>query len=150
GRRTIADQRNPLALPSRGRRVDWRGRRCRRNTRPIRGTVFARWLDRQRIRTELWPAGDATRESRVGPHCAACWSKLDCRDWLNGVGRVIHSTSRSGVVLLWLVVLSAILVESGSARAHLASDSYLRIEIPADGRVHGQWDIALRDLDVTI
>jgi hypothetical protein len=32
----------------------------------------------------------------------------------------------------------------------LASDSYLRIEIAADGRIGGQWDIALRDLDVTV
>jgi len=39
---------------------------------------------------------------------------------------------------------------SGGAQAHLASDSYLRIEIGADGKVGGQWDIALRDLDVVV
>ncbi|MEK8052888.1 HupE/UreJ family protein [Ideonella sp. DXS22W] len=33
------------------------------------------------------------------------------------------------------------------ARAHKASDSYLAITVEPDGRVHGQWDIALRDLD---
>ena len=38
----------------------------------------------------------------------------------------------------------------GAARAHLASDSYLRIEIGPSGAVAGQWDIALRDLDVAV
>ena len=51
-------------------------------------------------------------------------------------------------MLRWLVLLSAITVGIGSADAHLASDSYLRIEI--DGRIHGQWDLALRDLDVAV
>jgi hypothetical protein len=36
------------------------------------------------------------------------------------------------------------------ARAHLTSDSYLRIEIGDNGAVSGQWDIALRDLDVAV
>jgi HupE / UreJ protein len=36
------------------------------------------------------------------------------------------------------------------AYAHLASDSYLRIELDANGGVKGQWDIALRDLDAAI
>jgi hypothetical protein len=36
------------------------------------------------------------------------------------------------------------------AHAHLASDSYLRIEIGDNGAVSGQWDIALRDLDVAV
>src|SRR5207237_2608918 len=35
-------------------------------------------------------------------------------------------------------------------RAHLASDSDLRIEIGAAGAIGGQWDIALRDLDVAV
>ena len=34
--------------------------------------------------------------------------------------------------------------------AHLASDSYLRIEIGETGVIDGQWDIALRDLDVAV
>jgi HupE / UreJ protein len=53
-------------------------------------------------------------------------------------------------VLRWLVLLSAITVGIGSAQAHLASDSYLRIEIGTDGNIHGQWDLALRDLDVAV
>ena len=47
-------------------------------------------------------------------------------------------------------MLLVALVASGAARAHLASDSYLRLEIGGDGRVTGQWDIALRDLDVAV
>lgn len=50
----------------------------------------------------------------------------------------------------WLVLVCALLAGSGIAQAHLASDSYLRIEIAGDGRIGGQWDIALRDLDVTV
>ena len=49
------------------------------------------------------------------------------------------------LVLVFVLVLAA-----GTARAHLASDSYLRVEIGADGVVSGQWDIALRDLDVAV
>ena len=37
-----------------------------------------------------------------------------------------------------------------AAYAHLASDSYLRIELGEDGTLRGQWDIALRDLDVAV
>lgn len=47
---------------------------------------------------------------------------------------------------LCLLVLSG----GGAAQAHLASDSYLRIEVGIDGRIAGQWDIALRDLDVAV
>jgi hypothetical protein len=43
-----------------------------------------------------------------------------------------------------------LIANAGSAHAHLASDSYLRIEIAADGQIGGQWDIALRDLDVAV
>ncbi len=50
----------------------------------------------------------------------------------------------------WLALLCALIAVSGGAQAHLASDSYLRIEIGADGKVGGQWDIALRDLDVVV
>ena len=49
-----------------------------------------------------------------------------------------------------LILLLALIVGARPAGAHLASDSYLRIEIGANGRVNGQWDIALRDLDVAV
>jgi hypothetical protein len=49
-------------------------------------------------------------------------------------------------VLLLLVLAAA----SGAAQAHLASDSYLRIDIRENSPVSGQWDIALRDLDAAI
>ncbi len=53
--------------------------------------------------------------------------------------------------MLRLFVLSLCLIlGSATAQAHLASDSYLRVEIGADGTVSGQWDIALRDLDVAV
>jgi hypothetical protein len=51
---------------------------------------------------------------------------------------------------LGLALLLALVALSGSVQAHLASDSYLRIEIGLDGKVAGQWDIALRDLDVVV
>ena len=46
-----------------------------------------------------------------------------------------------------LLLSLALLAAAHSARAHLASDSYLRIETDAAGMIGGQWDIALRDLD---
>ena len=46
---------------------------------------------------------------------------------------------------LWLTIAVAT-----PAHAHLASDSYLRIELGEDGTIRGQWDIALRDLDVVV
>jgi hypothetical protein len=49
-----------------------------------------------------------------------------------------------------LLVCLATALGGGSARAHLASDSYLRIELGDDGNLSGQWDIALRDLDAAI
>jgi HupE/UreJ protein len=51
---------------------------------------------------------------------------------------------------LVLLVCLATVLAGGSACAHLASDSYLRIELGDDGRLSGQWDIALRDLDAAI
>jgi hypothetical protein len=53
-------------------------------------------------------------------------------------------------MLRWLIFSLALLAAASPARAHLASDSYLRIDIGKDGAVGGQWDIALRDLDVAI
>jgi HupE/UreJ protein len=49
-----------------------------------------------------------------------------------------------------LFLALALVAAAGSAYAHLASDSYLRIEIDAAGTIGGQWDIALRDLDVAV
>jgi hypothetical protein len=49
-----------------------------------------------------------------------------------------------------LLLSLALLAPASTARAHLASDSYLRIEIGTAGTVGGQWDIALRDLDVAV
>jgi hypothetical protein len=53
-------------------------------------------------------------------------------------------------VLRWLIFSLALVAAASTARAHLASDSYLRIEIGKDGAIGGQWDIALRDLDVAV
>jgi hypothetical protein len=53
-------------------------------------------------------------------------------------------------VLRWLSFSLALVAAASAARAHLASDSYLRIEIGKDGAISGQWDIALRDLDVAV
>ena len=38
---------------------------------------------------------------------------------------------------------------AGGALAHKPSDSYLSIAVDGD-KLHGQWDIALRDLDFAI
>ena len=54
------------------------------------------------------------------------------------------------MLLRGLFLLLALLAAAGDADAHLASDSYLRIEIGKDGQLGGQWDIALRDLDVAV
>jgi hypothetical protein len=53
-------------------------------------------------------------------------------------------------VRCWLVIVLLLFAGSKTAHAHLASDSYLYIAIDAAGRVEGQWDIALRDLDVSV
>ncbi|MBV8779608.1 MAG: HupE/UreJ family protein [Alphaproteobacteria bacterium] len=42
-----------------------------------------------------------------------------------------------------------LIVQASAAAAHLASDSYLNIDVDG-GRISGQWDIALRDLDVVV
>ena len=49
-----------------------------------------------------------------------------------------------------LVLLLALVAAASTARAHLASDSYLRIELGTNGTIDGHWDIALRDLDVAV
>jgi hypothetical protein len=53
-------------------------------------------------------------------------------------------------VLRYSIALLAMIMAATGAHAHLASDSYLRIEIGDNGAVSGQWDIALRDLDVAV
>jgi hypothetical protein len=53
-------------------------------------------------------------------------------------------------VLRLLFLCLALAASTGTAAGHLASDSYLRIDFEPDGRVTGQWDIALRDLDVAV
>lgn len=54
------------------------------------------------------------------------------------------------LILFALTALFALALQIESARAHLSSDSYLHIDIDADGRPSGQWDISLRDLDAAI
>ncbi len=51
--------------------------------------------------------------------------------------------------LLGLAVFAVILGRVPAAEAHKPSDSYLSIAVEGT-RVHGQWDIALRDLDYAI
>jgi hypothetical protein len=53
-------------------------------------------------------------------------------------------------VLRCLVLSLALIAAASTGWAHLASDSYLQIQIGDDGAVRGQWDIALRDLDVAV
>lgn len=48
------------------------------------------------------------------------------------------------------ILAIALITCATSADAHLASDSYLRVEIAETGAISGQWDIALRDLDVAV
>jgi hypothetical protein len=53
-------------------------------------------------------------------------------------------------VLHCIVLTLALIAVANPGWAHLASDSYLQIEIDGDGTARGQWDIALRDLDVAV
>ena len=59
------------------------------------------------------------------------------------------------VRLAALIVLASLVVGSGIAEAHSASDAYLTLTV-GSGRphgmlvAHGQWDIALRDLDFVL
>ena len=50
----------------------------------------------------------------------------------------------------WLPAVLLLLAFAMPARAHLASDSYLHLTVTSNGTVAGQWDIALRDLDVAV
>lgn len=50
-------------------------------------------------------------------------------------------------VIAWLVILLSVV--STAAQAHKPSDSYLSVRVDGE-RIHGQWDIALRDLDLAL
>jgi hypothetical protein len=52
-------------------------------------------------------------------------------------------------LLSWLAALLLTLLAVPSALAHKPSDSYLTLRVSAT-EIHGQWDIALRDLDYAI
>lgn len=54
------------------------------------------------------------------------------------------------MILLAFAAQFALALRIEPAQAHLSSDSYLHIEIDADSRPSGQWDISLRDLDAAI
>lgn len=54
------------------------------------------------------------------------------------------------LILFALAAQFALALQTLSAHAHLSSDSYLHVDIDADGRPSGQWDISLRDLDAAI
>jgi hypothetical protein len=49
-----------------------------------------------------------------------------------------------------LMLALALLLGAGPALAHKPSDSYLSFTVDEAGGIHGQWDIALRDLDFAI
>ena len=49
----------------------------------------------------------------------------------------------------WIWCCLALALLAGAAQAHKPSDSYLTITVQ-DGRLRGQWDIALRDLDLAV
>jgi hypothetical protein len=53
-----------------------------------------------------------------------------------------------GLRTLWLLA-AALLLAAAPARAHKPSDSYLTLDV-REANVDGQWDIALRDLDMAI
>jgi len=53
-----------------------------------------------------------------------------------------------GLRTLWLLA-AALLLAAPAAQAHKPSDSYLTLDV-REARIDGQWDIALRDLDMAI
>jgi hypothetical protein len=50
---------------------------------------------------------------------------------------------------IWHCLVLALALLAGAAQAHKPSDSYLTLTLQ-DGRLSGQWDIALRDLDLAV
>jgi hypothetical protein len=75
---------------------------------------------------------------------------LDRRHRLDDAGILGKRSRRAGLMRRVFILLLALFTAAPQAHAHLASDSYLRIEIGRTGTVTGQWDIALRDLDVVV
>jgi hypothetical protein len=65
------------------------------------------------------------------------------------VAIAIESVIAAVLRFVLLPVLLAICLGAGSAQAHLSSGSYLHLDISGQ-TIDGQWDIALRDLDVAI
>jgi len=60
----------------------------------------------------------------------------------------------AGLSLTSMVALACLAIPGG-AEAHSASDAYLTLttggsEAPGESTIHGQWDIALRDLDFVL
>ncbi|HEY1230052.1 MAG TPA: HupE/UreJ family protein, partial [Ramlibacter sp.] len=53
------------------------------------------------------------------------------------------------IALLRYCLLAALLL-AAPAWAHKPSDSYLTLDVKQNGQVDGQWDIALRDLEMAI
>jgi hydrogenase/urease accessory protein HupE len=76
------------------------------------------------------------------------WNDDSC----SGRSAAIVACVRRSLSLAWrlLPVLAVLASSAGVARAHLASDSYLRLDVTAPHRIEAQWDIALRDLDVAV
>jgi hypothetical protein len=56
---------------------------------------------------------------------------------------------RNTLLVPWLVAL-ILLFTPQLASAHKPSDSYIHLDVQADHRVKGRWDIALRDLDYAL
>ena len=63
------------------------------------------------------------------------------------IGRIFASAS--SLILSSLILMSAMLVHAPPASAHKASDSFLALQTKG-AKISGQWDIALRDLDVVL
>ena len=55
----------------------------------------------------------------------------------------------AGARLLARILAAALLLAAGAAQAHRPSDAFLTLEITG-AQLHGQWEIALRDLDVVV
>ncbi len=63
------------------------------------------------------------------------------------IGRIFASAS--SLIFSSLILMSAMLVHAPPASAHKASDSFLALQTKG-AKISGQWDIALRDLDVVL
>ena len=63
------------------------------------------------------------------------------------IGRIFAPAS--SLILSSLILMSAMLVHALPASAHKASDSFLALQTKG-AKISGQWDIALRDLDLVL